>query len=416
MKLHNWKAWLRPFSIAVLVVLVVAGAVHMRSRPAQNTDVGLPVASDSTVQSAPVSSQPDNGQPGSSQSDGPQGQWQSLDVGQGDQSGSEMATSTKDTAANSDSITEDAAGTNQDRKTRQLILTQYTSQVNELLGQTPPLEGKELRTEIQARLDRAKEVEDIYLEGLPYAARCTILMRNAMGTGGCCFGLVDLNLDGVPEFFQEPHLPGDVYVYDLSGVSVQELLVMNTGSAMGKQTPFDLDIEWEIEDRWRVYATVFPNGSPGGIIETSWGKHYTFAYFFTTDVSQFPVEFPLVLEQEYSGVADVEEWYQIFLDANLYERHGLENMGWPKDETYEGLDDDGFSVCWYTERMTEDELIDSIEGTPLDVVRTLPRNRWSTPLVRTEYFFNEELSLADLLQLAQDLYTEYNTRLATGDY
>lgn len=400
MKFRNWKLWLRWLGIATLAVLVVAATVYMRSRPAPNTGDSLPDSEDSAMQSETVSPQID-----SVQSDSPQGLWEALDtesIGQGNgmpESVEAMGDMPVDSDSNSDA---DSL-----RELCRSIRNRAAQQSDILLGKALPLQGKNLLTEMQMRLDAVEKLGDIDLRGLPYAARCALLMEKRTTIDSCCFGLVDLNSDGIPEFFQQSYLRGEVSVYDIAGTSAHLVLEMPCGENPFQWTPFDLPVPDDVKpqvDRWQVYATVFPNGSPGGIIETSWGKRLKYTCFFTTDISQFPLESPLLMEQEYSGVADVEEWFCIMLQDGGYRQDLPEYAG-----VFE-------SEIWYTERMTAEEFVASIEGTTLGILRTLPRERWHTPLVRTECFFKKDQSLAGLLQIAQDLYEEYNIKLATGDY
>lgn len=206
----------------------------------QFSGCAAPTAADSLSQSTANASQADDSLiPGPSQelpSDSPQGQWQSLDAAQSSQSNALSA----DSAMSQQETDEDA-----------------------------PQFAPDMPQDIQRRVLEAEKIDQLDLTDLTFMERCQlVLLWKTIWQAGIKrrgIGMVDLTLDGCPEFIVDEWSSGTVtQIFELSGDQVQ--VVMDTPSLnVHNESAFKKENNLLQDKTWGVYSTVFPDGTTGAL-------------------------------------------------------------------------------------------------------------------------------------------------------
>lgn len=354
-----------------------------------------PTAADSLSQSTANASQADDSLiPGPSQelpSDSPQGQWQSLDAAQSSQSNALSA----DSAMSQQETDEDA-----------------------------PQFAPDMPQDIQRRVLEAEKIDQLDLTDLTFMERCQlVLLWKTIWQAGIKrrgIGMVDLTLDGCPEFIVEKWGVDGIItkIYELSGNQVQVL--MSTPPLLSSSTSVFTRENNLLQDKtWGVYATVFPDSTVGGIIHKTGNKVGIDTIYYTVGTGgKYPLEkcldvYGSIWRTIISPDSDEQDWVVDYM------------LHYAGEETQLAEDFPNHNVIprWGPD-CTQEEFLESVKGTWLDVLNDLPRDPWQSPVIYPpgpgpdcrDYPIYIGMPWQEMTEKVQSLIDEYNQLLQDGDY
>lgn len=284
--------------------------------------------------------------------------------------------------------------------------------------------AQDVPQDIQRRVLEAEEIEQLDLSGLPFIERCQLVLLWEAVWGLKCerwgIGMVDLTLDGCPEFIVEKWGVDGIItkIYELSGNQVQVL--MSTPPLLSSSTSVFTRENNLLQDKtWGVYATVFPDGTVGGIIHKTGNKVGIDTIYYTVGTGgKYPLEkcldvYGSIWRTIISPDSDEQDWVVDYM------------LHYAGEETQLAEDFPNHNVIprWGPD-CTQEEFLESVKGTWLDVLNDLPRDPWQSPMIYPlgpgpncrDYPIYIGMPWQEMVEKVQSLIDEYNQLLQDGDY